>query len=165
MQSRTNKWLGRLAEGLGVATLLALAGCYATARPGVVYTTEPEPVYYAPAQAQVRVQRQDTYYVEPAAPATTVYVQQQPPPVTTVYVQPQPVPPTTVYVGGGHPGRGTPVHGNGGVHVGAERGRGQRPGVNHQGGAAPVPGQGRGEDDDDHDDEHGGRGHGRSRGH
>ncbi len=157
MQSRTKKWLGWLAEGLGAATLLALAGCYATTRPGVVYTTEPEPVYYQPAREQVRVQHRDTYYVQqpaPApAPATTVYVQEQPAPATTVYVQPQQPPPAaTVYVGAVHPQRGAPGHR-------------ERPGVVGQRGPGPAQGQGRGEDDDDDDDHDDDRGNGRGRGH
>jgi len=172
MQSRTKKWLGLLAEGLGAATLLALAGCYATTRPGAVYTTEPEPVYYQPAQEQVRVQHRDTYYVEQPARATTVYVQERPAPATTVYVQERPAPATTVYVQPQQPPQATTVH-VGAVHPqrGAP-GHRARPGVVGQRGPVPAQGQGRSEDDDDddHDDGNGngngnghGRGHGRGR--
>ena len=149
MDHRTKKWAGRLATGLGLVALLALAGCYATTGRGAYYSagyeTPPQTVYYAPAQAQVQVQQPNAYYVEQPA-QTTYYVQPQaaqpvyyaPQPAQPVYYAPQPAQP--VYYNNG-----------GGRNEEWERGRRRRPVVIQQGGGAPVQVEVRG---GGHDHEH-----------
>lgn len=127
MSHRTKNWAGWLATAAGLAGLLALAGCYATAGRGAYYA-QPQPVYYAPAPAQVQVQTEGVYYAQPAPQQPVYYVQpaQQQPPV--YYVQPAPQPPV-YYV---QPQSTVEVHGGWG------RGRRHRAVNVQQGGGVPV---------------------------